>query len=192
MIKAQLGLVSDGRRPLLPRFIWMAAKETDEFTSQPTTFIERDGTSLKAALNIARNYGCVQASVLPFDSCEMFMGEVETFYALAAQLKLTSYINLGRDLAHWRRWIATKGPVLTRLDCDNNWMNAKATGGKLDLYDPMSKQGGHAVGLVGYDANTFIVRNSWGTSDWGDKGFGYASNVYAAAAFTEAYGVNLV
>jgi len=71
-------------------------------------------------------------------------------------------------------------------------MNAKSTGGRLERYDPMSRQGGHAVALVGYDQTMFVVRNSWGTSQWGDEGFGYASNVYAAAAFTEAYGVNLV
>jgi papain like protease len=182
-----------GRKELLsPRFIWMASKETDEFRSQPTTFIESDGTSLKAALDIARRYGSVRSSVLPFDSCELYTGEVETFNAIAAQLKITSYVNLGRDLANWRRWIATKGPVLTRLDCDNTWMNAMETGGKLDLYDPMSRQGGHAVALVGYDPNMFIVRNSWGSDSWGDKGFGYASNIYAGAAFTEAYGVNVV
>jgi hypothetical protein len=177
---------------LSPRFIWMAAKETDEFTSQPTTFIERDGTSLKAALDIARKYGAVTDNVLPFETGYLYQGELGSFYTLAAQLKIASYINLGRKLADWRRWIATKGPVLTRLDCDNTWMNAKETGGKLDLYDPMSADGGHAVALVGYDPNIFIVRNSWGVTDWGDKGFGYASNVYAAAAFTEAYGVNLV
>ena len=40
-----------------------------------------------------------------------------------------------------------------------------------------------------YDANRFIIRNSWGEAEWGDKGYAYASNAYAAAAFTEAYGV---
>ena len=39
---------------LSPRFIWMAAKETDGFITVPTTFIEIEGTSLKAALDIAR------------------------------------------------------------------------------------------------------------------------------------------
>ena len=176
---------------LSPRFIWMAAKESDEFTSQPTTFIESDGTSLKAALDIARNYGAVVDAVLPFDSCWLFPGEVETFYALAAQLKIASYINLGRDLANWRHWIATKGLILTGLVCDKTWMNAEDTGGRLDRYDPMSADGGHAAALVGYDDDMFIVRNSWGEY-WGDWGFAYASNVYAAGAFDEAYGVSVV
>jgi C1A family cysteine protease len=45
------------------------------------------------------------------------------------------------------------------------------------------------VALVGYTPEGFIVRNSWGV-EWGDCGFGYASNAYAGA-FTEAYGVTL-
>ncbi len=177
---------------LSPRFVWMAAKETDEFITQPTTFIETDGTSLKAALDIARKYGCVRDALLPFASGTLYQGKAKTFYAIAAQLKIASYINLGRDIAKWRNWIAANGPILTRLDCDDTWMNAKKTVGRLDVYDPASADGGHAVALVGYDPNMFIVRNSWGITDWGDKGFGYASNLYASAAFTEAYGVTVI
>ena len=44
--------------------------------------------------------------------------------------------------------------------------------------------------MVGYTADRFIIRNSWGTG-WGDKGFGYASIPYARDAFTEAYGVTV-
>ena len=142
---------------LSPRFIWMAAKETDEFNTRPTTFIETDGTSLKAALDIARSYSCVEDRILPFATGKLYAEKAENFYATAAQLKIASYINLGRNLTEWRRWLATKGPILTRLDCDNTWMNAKNTGGRLDAYDAMSMQGGHAVALVGYDANQFIV-----------------------------------
>jgi C1A family cysteine protease len=47
------------------------------------------------------------------------------------------------------------------------------------------------VALIGYDQNQLIVRNSWGAG-WGDKGFAYASNAYAAAAFTEANGVSVI
>ena len=38
--------------PLSPRFVWMASKETDPFITRPTTFIETEGTSVKAALDI--------------------------------------------------------------------------------------------------------------------------------------------
>jgi Papain family cysteine protease len=51
-------------------------------------------------------------------------------------------------------------------------------------------RGGHAVALVGYTPDRFIVRNSWGTG-WGDGGFAYASLAYAQDAFTEAYGASV-
>jgi Papain family cysteine protease len=104
-----------GRDELLsPRFIWMASKETDQFITEPTTFIETEGTSLKAALDLARKFG--------------------------------------------------------------------------EVRDSNTARGGHAVSIVGYKSDRFIIRNSWGTG-WGDKGFGYASLADAQDAFTEACGV---
>lgn len=187
--------VKAGRLPktslLSPRFIWMASKETDTFISTATTFIETEGTSLKAALDIARKFGSVTDNILPFASGKLYQGEAETFYAIASQLKIASYINLGRNLANWRAWIANKGPILIATDVDATWDNAKSTQGKMDLFQPNTIRGGHAVALVGYTKDHFIVRNSWGTTLWGDKGFGYASNAYAQAAFSEAYGISI-
>lgn len=179
--------------PLSPRFMWMASKETDQYTTRPTSFIESDGTWLTAALSIAQKFGVVTDKVLPFKlggQSQMYTGTANTFYALAAQRRIASYFNLGRDLAAWRNWLATKGPILTRLDVDKAFMNASATKGKLDVYDPASTQGGHCVALVGYINGRFIVRNSWGTG-WGDKGFAYATDAYARPAFTEAFGVTI-
>jgi C1A family cysteine protease len=73
---------------------------------------------------------------------------------------------------------------------DATWDDASFTGGNLDEFQPNTTRGGHAVAIVGYTPDRFIVRNSWGTS-WGDKGFGYASLSYAQDAFTEAYGVEV-
>jgi C1A family cysteine protease len=58
-------------------------------------------------------------------------------------------------------------------------------------YDEKTAHGGHAVALVGYTPEHVIVRNSWGATQWGDNGFGYASNAYAKEAFTEAYGISV-
>jgi hypothetical protein len=174
--------------PLSPRFLWMAAKETDEFTTEPSTFIERAGTSLKAALEVARRYGSVRDSALPFGSGRLFDGDVNTFYAIAAQLKILAYFNLGRSLSNWRQWLASNGPILTRLSVDQTWDQAVQSDGNLDTYNAATARGGHAVALVGYTADRFIVRNSWGTG-WGDGGYAYASLAYAEEAFTEAYGV---
>jgi len=180
---------------LSPRYVWMAAKETDQYVSRPTSFIESDGTWLTAALDVARKLGVVTERVLPFEnlpgSGELYLGSETAFYATAATRKIASYFNLGTSLTDWRNWIANHGPILTRLDVDTTWDNCgPANQGKLLSYDAAHTRGGHCVSLVGYTPDHFIVRNSWGTT-WGDGGFGYASNAYASAAFTEAYGVTL-
>ena len=172
-----------------PRFIWMADKETDELTSRPTTFLEKAGTQTKLALRVAQRYGCVLESHLPMAGGLSTMS-VGAFYMKAARLRIRSYNNLGRSLHAWRAWLALQGPVLTRLGVDRTWDRATLTRGKLDEYKPKTVRGGHAVCLVGYTPDHFIVRNSWGT-DWGHRGFAYASNRYAAEAFTEAYGAVL-
>jgi hypothetical protein len=185
----------DKKDSLSVRYLWMAAKETDDDSSRPTTFIELEGTWLKAALDVARNFGVVAGSVLPFENPpgepELYTGgNQDAFYALAAQRRIASYFNLGTNLADWRAWIANNGPILTRLDVDTTWDGATKTRPNLDVYDAAHTRGGHCVALVGYTPDRFIVRNSWG-DNWGDNGFAYASNKYAAAAFTEAYGVAL-
>ena len=179
---------------LSPRFVWMASKETDQFQSQPTTFIETAGTSIKSALDVARKFGVVRDAVLPFKTGKLYTGDSKTFYAIASKLKINAYFNLSFDKGHalqdWRTWLATKGPILTRLDVDRTWDAATDNAGNLDQYQSRTKRGGHAVAIVGYTRDRFVVRNSWGTG-WGDKGFAYASADYAMDAFTEAYGASL-
>lgn len=182
--------VKNGRLPkagrLAPRFIWMASKETDEFSSFPETFIESSGTSLKAALDIARKYGCVEESLLPFNSAALYGGPTQAFYLKANQLKINSYVGLRTDLRQWRSWLAQSGPLLARLEVDSNF-DRLGPPGRLTAYAGRSL-GGHAVTIVGFNGGSFIIRNSWGTS-WGDGGFAYASDAYVSKAFSEAYGV---
>lgn len=177
---------------LSPRYVWMAAKETDEFTTRPSTFIETDGTSLKSALDIARKFGVVKDSVLPFKSGRLYQGEVNTFYATASQLKISAYINLFKNLTQWRTWLASNGPILAALSVDQTWMDASAANPNLDTFQPDTVYGGHCIAIVGYKTDgRFIVRNSWDVT-WGDNGFAYVSADYIQAAFfNEAYGVNL-
>jgi len=126
---------------LSPRFVWMASKETDPFITRPTTFIETEGTSLKAALDIARKFGVVRDTSLPFASGKLYPGQANTFYAIASQLKILAYFNLGTNQTTWRIWLATKGPILTRLNVDDAWYDATVNGGNLDDYLPETARG---------------------------------------------------
>jgi C1A family cysteine protease len=178
---------------LSPRFTWMASKETDTLVSRPETMIEEAGTTLKAAVDILRNYGAALETMLPFHiNTTMYTGNENTFFATCAQHKIAAYYNLQRNLANWRSWLGQHGPILVGLNVDHTWDNATATGGKLDTFMPTTVRGGHAVACVGYTPDgRFIIRNSWGTG-WGDKGYAYASEAYINAAFyNESYGVTL-
>lgn len=180
-------------QPLSPRHVWMSSKEIDEFTNRPTSFVEGAGTSLKAAVDVCRDYGTVLESLLPFHiATKLYSGDEDVFYAEAAQRRIASYFNLRRVLDDWKSWLATKGPILVGVSVDRTWDNAAATGGNLDTFLPATVRGGHAVSVVGYTASgRFILRNSWGTG-WGDQGFAYASPGYIAAAFfDESYGVTI-
>jgi C1A family cysteine protease len=178
---------------LSPRFTWMASKETDQFTTRPETMIEEAGTTLKAAVDILRNFGAVPETMLPFNIvAAMYTGDENTFFSTAAMRKIAAYFNLQRNLPNWRTWLVQHGPILVGLNVDHTWDNATATGGKLDTFMPNTVRGGHAVAIVGYTTDhRFIIRNSWGTG-WGDKGFAYASENYINGAFyNESYGVTL-
>lgn len=183
----------DAKVKLSPRFTWMASKETDTLTSLPETMIEGAGTTLKAAMDILRNYGPVPETLLPFHiTTNMYLGNEKTFFATAATRKIASYVNLQRNTANWRSWLATHGPILVGLNVDHAWDNATATQGIIDTFQPGTVRGGHAVCAVGYRADgRIIIRNSWGTA-WGDKGFAYVSEAYINAAFyTESYGATV-
>jgi C1A family cysteine protease len=188
------GKLRNGQK-LSPRHVWMASKETDEFSYWPESFIEEAGTMLKPALDVARKNGVALEADLPFHiHTNLYLGRETRFYARCARRKITSYFNLNRNLANWKRWLANPngGPILAGLAVDATWDNATNTGGKLTKFQPTTVRGGHAVCVVGYRADgRFIIRNSWGTS-WGDKGFAYASPSYVKAAFfPEAYGVTM-
>lgn len=178
---------------LSPRYVWMASKETDQFTQRPETFIEEAGTSLKAAVDICRKYGVATMAQLPFNIATlMHTGPENTFFATAAQRKIAAYFNLQKNLNNWKSWLASHGPILAGLSVDQTWDNATATHGNLDVFFPNTVRGGHAIAVVGYTAaGRFIIRNSWSTT-WGDHGFGYASAAYIAGAFfDESYGVTV-
>jgi Papain family cysteine protease len=178
---------------LSQRATWMASKETDEFVNRPETFIEGAGTSLKAAMDVLRKYGAVPETMLAFHiETNMYLGDENVFFATAAQRRIAAYFNLGKDLNQWRTWLATHGPLMAGLQVDSTWDNAAATRGNLDVFNPATVRGGHAVCIVGYTRQgRFIIRNSWNTT-WGDSGFGYASEAYIKAAFfAESYGVTV-
>jgi hypothetical protein len=177
--------INPGER-LASGILWQAAKETDSFVDQATTFIALEGTSIKAALQFAQTKGIVRESVAPFGT--LYSKDAATFYRLAAQLRLSGIYNLGKNINNWKQWLSRSGPIVAAINVDSTFQNATATKGKLDNYNINNIYGGHCICFVGFtDDDRIIIRNSWGKS-WGDQGFAYASFDWIMKASLEAYG----
>lgn len=187
-------LVRAGRlepdRRLSVRFAWMAAKETDEWSSSPTTFLEQEGTSIKAALDVARHFGAVTDRLLPFRSGRLYQGDPLTFLATASLRKLRNYFGLHVPGEEWRWWLATNGPLVAMLEVDAAFNDARRGHAELTVHGEGTGYGGHAVTIVGYRPGAFLVRNSWGRA-WGEHGHAWMTDAYAAAAVTEAYALTV-
>ena len=184
---------------LSPRFMWMAAKEMrakltevkGEPAWRPTTFLEQGMTDVKSALDVARTYGAALEAQLPFDD-GLYDGSVEEFYESAALRKITHYYRLDPDedvsaewFLHWRRWLDQHGPVLLVVTVDQAFVDGRPL---LQEYDAGSASFNHAAALVGYDADGFRIRCSWGDG-WGEHGHVVAAEAYLERATLETYGV---
>lgn len=164
--------------------LWQAAKETDSYTDFATTFIALEGTSIKAALNFAQSKGVVREVVAPFGT--YYAKDAITFYRLAAQLRVSQIYNLGKSFKNWKTWLSSAGPIVAAVNVDASFQHC-GKDGLLDVYDTSEIYGGHCICFVGYtEDDRIIIRNSWGT-DWGDKGFAYASIDWIMKACVESY-----
>jgi Papain family cysteine protease len=177
---------------LSPRHVWMAAKETDKRTAYPSTFLEEDGTSLKAGLDVVRKFGVALESELPWDG-SLATALPNDFNKSAKRRRIMAYFNLGDDTVpdrasrfpEWRKWLHQTGPVLILIAQDQHFLTAT---GELTEFDAATIQGSHAAALVGYGPDHFLLRSSWGT-DWGEQGYVRMSLAYTALAVIESYGV---
>jgi hypothetical protein len=204
--------VEAGRLPeekhLSARFMWMAAKETDDDTREPTTFIEYAETKIEAGLKIAKTFGIVDEDTLPFSPTVMYAGDVADFYNRASQFKIADYKSLLApneesilDSNLVCKWLAENkqqggGPIVVRMGTDPAFISAKKDSSILERFDAReaASRKDHCAALIGYytegDKKFFILRNSWGP-EWGDDGYAYLSKEYLEAAVQEAWHVKI-
>ena len=181
----EAGRLDPGQR-LSARYVWMSAKETDQREEYPSTFLEYDGTSLKAGLDVVRKWGVPLEEELAWEG-GLATIPPEQFNRSARRRKIMAYFNLqaGDRFVEWRKWLHQNGPVLVLIAQDTNF---RTCSGDLTTFAADTVNGSHAAALYGYTPESFLLRSSWGT-DWGDAGYARLGLDYAAQAVIESYGV---
>jgi hypothetical protein len=171
----------------------MAAKELDRAQQYPSAFLETEGSSLKAGLEVARRFGVPLESDLPWRGFVGTLSSPEELYASASRRRVHRYFDLGTDTTTdsdrkfraWRQWMDQHGPVPVLVKVDANL--ARASSRPLDDFAEASVVGLEAGLLFGYDPDNYLVRFYRGSA-FGDSGYVKVSARYAAAAVAESWG----
>ena len=168
----------------------MSAKETDQREEYPSTFLEYDGTSLKAGLDVVRKWGAALEEELPWDGglATLPPDDVQPLRQPAPDHGLLQPRH-DRYGPHRLRGVAQvaarerPGAGPDRAGHELPHLHRRP-----DDVRRRPVNGSHAAALYGYTPDHFLLRSSWGT-DWGDEGYARLSLDYAAQAVIESYGV---
>ena len=148
-----------------------------------------EGMHLRDGLKVLQKYGDVKYSVLPGNSIMNIARNkvIERFdeltekaypYRISTYYKINSLDELKYALYHY-------GPVPGAM---RYYKRGKITSEGIYLYDTNNSYGNHAVLIVGWNKDGFIIQNSWGVL-WGKKGYFVVPYKDMDILFYEYYGV---
>lgn len=126
--------------------------------------LSSSGMDPENAMQILDQYGCALEDSYPFGKSHKPAGISHAIYAQAANFKSRSYAFI-TSVAALKAALVANGVCILCAPIFNYsstfWIpqNAKQ---EVITY--------HCVAVVGYDATSFIIRNSWG-ADWGNQGY---------------------
>jgi hypothetical protein len=114
------------------------------------------------------------------DYFDYFNTDVEDIFKYNNIMPNVTSVSLLNSIDDIKTALTNHGPCLIGVDLYNN---------SSELWKPKGDEkpiGGHALLITGYDNNSFIVRNSWGTA-WGNNGYGnllFSDYKYIITAYT--------
>lgn len=143
-----------------PRMIYEMAKLHDEWEGSGY-----EGSSVRGAIKGFFHNGVCREQDAPYVANERHWSLTVEQAKRARDLILGSYYRLRPVLVDYHAALQQAGAIVVSADIHSGWTNPRS--GRIKYTTRSS--GGHAFTIVGYDADGFLIQNSWG-SDWG--GFG--------------------
>ena len=125
-----------------------------------------EGMYGRDVMKILKDIGICYEITYPYGRIEEKKNIPDHVYEEAKKHKIKSYARIN-ELDDLKESLFKNGPCLITFPVYNY---------NHEFWKPNNEnetfKGGHAVTVVGYLENCFIIRNSWGT-DWGEKGYSY-------------------
>lgn len=137
----------------------------------------QQGAVLRNAVKQAAKLGLPDEAVWAYDTAKAETNPPVEVYQEAAKHKVLRYERIQNgtndEVAHAIKSAISEGfPVVFGMPVTQQWMNMRGgdTTYRGSAKDPVV--GAHAMTIIGYSLDYFVVENSWG-KDWGDGGLGY-------------------
>lgn len=141
------------------RMLYEIARRYDEWPGH-----NYEGSSCRGAIKGWYQTGVCSERLWPPDATEL---ELTIERAKDARKHtIGAYYRIRKSIVDMHAALNETGVVYASADVHSGWVSPKK--GRVP-YPPKGMEGGHAFAIVGYDANGFLVQNSWGKG-WGHNG----------------------
>lgn len=157
----------EGLESVSMRMLYHMARLYDEWEGE-----DYDGSSCRGAVKGWHRHGVTTDKIWPYrnkQKREKFVKPSKGWEEDSATRPLGAYYRVNKSsIADMQAAINEVGAIYCSADVHEGWFLPKRN--TLPIMKIKKKAGGHAFAVVGYNADGFIVQNSWG-HDWGWHGF---------------------
>jgi len=137
------------------------------------------GAMIRDGIKSVASQGVCDESLWPYDISKFTKKPLAKCYKAALKHKAISYARVPQTEAALKTVLASGSPIVFGFSVYESFESQYvAETGKMPMPGKAEKLlGGHAVLMIGYTPDYYIVRNSWG-EEWGDKGYFYMPKDY--------------
>ncbi len=131
-----------------------------------------DGSTNRTGLQVVHKFGFTSETLCPYDIPHFAVKPSPAAYASALKERVKDYGAVDQQNDAMKTALAMGYPIVIGFIVYESFMTqAVAQTGIVPMPGPNERaMGGHAVAIVGYNSQGWIVRNSWG-ANWGQAGY---------------------